>query len=643
MNQLLVQIRNQLPKSSWRPPKISELPSWRDAKRIGLDTETRDPDLKTLGPGVRRDGEIVGISFSIEDGPKHYLPFGHGIVEDNLDKKDVIRYIKDQVKVFKGTFVGANISYDLDYLLEEGIDFHSDIDFYDIQIAEPLIDELQDRYSLEAIAQKYLGVGKTTDLLKQAYAGYGIPKPGRDLWMLPARYVGPYAEDDADEPCRIARRQDRIIVEQDLQEVFALESKLMPVLVKMRRKGVRINTDKLRQIELWAKEEAWKAVKEIKKKTGVMIDPEDVMKPEGLVPVLEYIGVTIPLTPKTKKPSISKDLLESIDDPVAVAIRRTRKMFQLKHMFCDSIWTHLVDGRIHCTFNQLRKERNDEGSGDLRGAAYGRLSSENPNMQQQPARDPELGPLWRSIYIPEEGSQWASLDYSAQEPRMVVHFATLIKLPGAQEMADKYCNDPDMDNHQITADMMGIKRKDAKEIFLGLCYGMGGAKLCGKLGLPTAWKQFKNGETHEVAGPEGAALLSAFNLEVPFVKQLSKECQKKANQRGYIKTITGRRCRFPAIDFDKDMNAIKWDWTHKALNRLIQGSSACQTKSAMVQADAAGYELQLAVHDELDLSVENREQAEAVANIMRHCVKLLVPSKVDVEVGPSWGEVEEAA
>jgi DNA polymerase I-like protein with 3'-5' exonuclease and polymerase domains len=185
------------------------------------------------------------------------------------------------------------------------------------------------------------------------------------------------------------------------------------------------------------------------------------------------------------------------------------------------------------------------------------------------------------------------------------------------------------------ADLAEIKRKEAKSIFLGLCYGMGGAKLCRQLGLPTKMvTSYRSGKLIEVAGDEGQALLNRFNDLVPFVRQLAKKADVTAASRGFVRTLSGRRCRFPVR---KDGS---YDWTHKALNRIIQGSSADQTKRAMVEIARAGYALQLQVHDEIDLSVSSREEAEAVAEIMATCVPLEVPSVVDVEIGPSWGEAK---
>ena len=130
--------------------------------------------------------------------------------------------------------------------------------------------------------------------------------------------------------------------------------------------------------------------------------------------------------------------------------------------------------------------------------------------------------------------------------------------------------------------------------------------------------------------------MKTFDRKLPYVKALAKMCEQRAAQVGHIKTLSGRRCRFP------DKEGGGWDWTHKALNRLIQGSSADQTKMAMVAVEEAGYgeSVQLQVHDELDASVVDRKEAEAIAEIMETVVTLRVPSKVDVEIGPNWGEIK---
>jgi DNA polymerase I-like protein with 3'-5' exonuclease and polymerase domains len=622
--------------STWVAP--SNLPNWDGAKRIGIDIETYDPYLKKLGPSVRRGGFIAGVSFALEDGPAHYLPVRHE-GGGNLDIDMVLSYLRDQARSFKGTIVGANFTYDLDYLAEAGVEFPNVEWVRDVQIADPIINELHNSYRLQAISERWSLPGKDETLLNEACANWGIKKG--DMWRLPAKYVGEYAEHDARLPLLLLRKQERVIDDEGLWDIYNLESKVQPVVLRMRRHGIRIDLDQLERVRVWALKEEQEALTRIKQATGVNIPVDGVWAKEGIVAALRYIGAVLKETP-TGQPMIDKDVLAEIDHPVANDIARARKVNKLRTTFVESIHEHRIGDRIHCTFNQMRRTKD---TGDSIGARYGRLSSEHPNIQQQPSRD-DFAQMWRSIYVPDHpGQEWACMDYSQQEPRMLTHFAEMCRLDGAFKMADTYRKDPKADNHDMMTQLCypgsapgnkgwKQKRNQCKDIYLGLCYGMGSALLAHTLRLPTKHIVTRSGQTIEVAGDEAQAILDKFNQRAPFIKQLARRCEETARKRGYITTVLGRRCRFPTKPDGS------YDWCHKALNRLIQGSSADQTKEAMVKVDAAGFLLQLQNHDELDTSIDSRRQAEDIAGIMRTCVELNVPSKVDVEIGPSWGEVQ---
>lgn len=616
-----------MPKSNWSPPDISKLPTWEQAKRVALDIETNDPGLKRggLGPAVRRGGYMVGFSFAIEDGPSAYLPFAHD-GGDNIDRGQCMQYLADQLKCFRGEMVGANLQYDLDYLMEEGHDFSNVKRFRDVLIAEPLIDELQYRYNLNSVLGRHGLPPKDEGVLRQAASDFNID-PKKDLWRLPARFVGAYAEGDVTRPLQLLRRQERIIDDQDLWEVYDLESDVMPVLLKMKRRGVRVDLDQLDLVEKHTHAEEVKALRYVKDVTGIDIGVGNVWKAVAIAPALEAIGFK-PALNENGTPNIDKFILKKINHKVADAVLRARTVNKVRTTFAASIREHMVNGRIHCHFNQLR----NEGGDGLKGAAYGRLSSEKPNLQQQPSRDEELGPMWRKIYIPEEGCIWFADDYSQQEPRLTTHYAYMAGCRAAGKAVQTYIQDPNTDNHDFMAALTGLKRKDAKQIFLGLCYGMGGAKLAVSLGLPTKMVENRFGNMIEVAGDEAQGILDTFNAHAPYIKDLAKKAEKAALQRGYIVTLSGRRCRFP-----EDAKG-RYDWTYRALNRLIQGSAGDQTKRALVDVDKAGHFIQLQVHDEIDGSAESKAQADEVGVIMCDAYKLSVPSKVDVEVGPSWGE-----
>jgi DNA polymerase I-like protein with 3'-5' exonuclease and polymerase domains len=344
------------------------------------------------------------------------------------------------------------------------------------------------------------------------------------------------------------------------------------------------------------------------------------------------VGVTYGRT-ETGQPSFTKAWLDECGHPVAKMIVEAREVQKTYSTFLESyLGFSAKDGRVHTHFNQLR---NDEG-----GTVSGRLSASNPNLQQVPARHEVIGPLVRGLFLPEEGQLWAANDFSSQEPRLLVHYATLLDLPGAEKMANAYKENPDTDFHQMVADMAGIKRKAAKTIGLGLMYGMGKQKLANSLDLPL---------------DEASELIATFHSKVPFLKGTVDAVMKRIEHPasgGAIRTLLGRKCRFPlwepmewgvnkALPREQAIieygSRIKRAGTYKGLNRLIQGSAADQTKAGMVALAKAGFDIRLQVHDEIALSVRNRDEAREAADIMVKAVKLEVPSRVDVETGLSWG------
>ena len=217
-----------------------------------------------------------------------------------------------------------------------------------------------------------------------------------------------------------------------------------------------------------------------------------------------------------------------------------------------------------------------------------------------------------------------------------------MELRGAKDAGDAF-RTGDADFHQVVADMAGIPRKQAKNINLGLFYSMGVQKLSDSLGLTLE---------------EGKELFSQYHERVPFVKALSERAIRRAAEQGNIRTLLGRRCRFDKWEpsqfgtrkimdhktaYAEHGNAIKRAFTHKAMNRLIQGSAADMTKKAMQLLFEEGIIPHIQVHDELDFSVESEEQAVKIKEIMEHCVEIKVPVKVDVELGPNWGEAKDAS
>lgn len=628
------------PPITWRAPSMHALPSWAGAARVAIDIECRDDDLSALGPGVRRGGYICGVSFAIEDGPCHYLPIRHE-GGGNIDESTVLRYLRDQAADFTGTIIGAGLQYDLDYLWQYGVIFGRATRHACVQIAEGLLDELQDSYGLDDILKRRGLHGKREGELEAHARAWGV-HPKRGLWRLPAGAVGAYAEGDVRDLPALLRRQERELDDQGLQAAWDTECKVLLALLRMTRRGIRVHVDRLEEISTWARGIVAEQMAALFAATGVRV--KSPANANQLEPALEALGFAVPTTPikiseKTGKEvggnaSITNEWLTGLKHPVADLIVKARDFHKLDTSFCNGVRKHLIGDRLHPSFKQMRGGADDEDDDD-EGARFGRTASRHPNAQNQPIRNKLYGKRWRSIYIPEDGEFWACGDYSQQEPRTTVHYAELCGLTGASTFADRYRNDPLTDSHTLFAEISGLSRDLAKPVFLGLCYGMGGGKLADTLGLPTEIKHKRDGSTYLGAGPEAQAILDQFNARVPFVRELAYLVSDKAKAKGFILLIDGRRCRFPKHPDGS------YDWTFKALNRLVQGSAAIQTKNALIALDSGGFAPRLTVHDEFDFSTGTESRAREAAGIMSAALPLKVPSRVDVKIGTDYGNLRK--
>lgn len=650
-----------VPDSTWKAPRLSSLPSWKGAKRVALDTEFADKDLRRLGIGARRGAKICGYSFAIEgheNGRGYYVPLRH-VGGDNVeDPGQALAYLRDNLGGFEGELAVANGNVDLDLLFYEGIkpDYNKCI-VRDVQILAPLIWELHFSYSLNNILLREGFNPKDETLLLEALRTYGGPDAGKEIiHVLPARFVGPYGEWDA--ACLLPLLRALEAKAGHLTQVWDLESRLLPVLLKIRQRGVLIDQPKLDMIDDWSLKEEKKTLDEIRILTGRSVAVGDCMKAEVMASVLESCGVVVGKTP-TGMPSVTTASLAAIQGhPIGKLIRYTRQVFKLRSTFVDSIRRHMTAGnRIHGTMKQIvgSNDKNERS-----GAAFGRISHSSPNLAQQPSSGP-FASLWRSIYIPEPGAEWGVCDLSQQEPRWVTHFAEANGCRGAFEAAEAYRTNPRTDNHDLTAKMTGLDRKYAKAVFLALCYGEGGAKLCRhQLKLPTrwrvtvehnqpayfatqeeavAWRKQQRGRARvlEVAGEEGQKILTTFNERMPFVRALSDLCMKKAEETGMLRLLAGRVLHFPLA---RDGS---YDYTYKAGNKIIQGNSGIQVKLAMLRIDSEMPDtwIQMQRHDDLAGSFSSRKEAKDVAKIMTTVVKARVPFRCDVEMGTSDGDIHQ--
>jgi len=612
-------------QSDWVAP--DSFPNLSNAKEIAIDLETCDPNMESMGPGwPRNDGYVVGYAVAVE-GWAGYFPVAHS-GGGNLDKRRVERWIMD-VLASPADKIMHNAAYDCGWLKASGFTINGRI--IDTMIAAPLLDENRFSFALNSLGFDYLKETKSEAGLRQAAGDFGV-HPKKELWKLPAMYVGNYAEQDAALTLKLWQHFKVKLRQDDVESIFDLETRLLPVLLGITERGIRFDRNKCEQtIDALIKREK-ELHAQIKTLSGIGVD---IWAAASIAKAFDKLGVVYPKT-DTGLPSFTKSFLDECPHQIGKMIIEARETNKTHSTFLQPYLNFSAkDGRIHPHVNQLR---NDDG-----GTVSGRLSMNNPNLQQVPARHEIIGPMVRGLFLPEEGQLWASNDFSSQEPRLLVHYASLLDLPGAEVMVDAYKANPDTDFHQMVADMAGIKRKAAKTIGLGLMYGMGVAKLSNQLDL-----------THD----EAKDLIQTFHTKVPFLKGTVNAVMRRIEHPasgGAIRTLLGRKCRFPlwepmewgsnkALPYEQAVveygSRIKRSGTYKGLNRLIQGSAADQTKMAMVALHEAGETLLLQVHDEIVLSVADRGQAERAAEIMANCVKMEIPNRVDVEIGPNWGEAK---
>jgi len=610
-----------MPPTEWLPPE--EFPDLTQACEIAIDLETKDPNLNIrMGSGsVVGVGEVVGVSVATENFCAYY-PIAHE-GGGNLDRQMVLKWLKDVLNT-PADKIFHNAMYDVCWLQSLGLKINGRI--IDTMIAAGLVNENRLRYDLNGICRDYIGKGKDEAALYEAAKSWGVD-PKAEMYRLPAMYVGTYAERDAQLTLELWQVLKKEILTQDIESIFKMEMELFPCLVDMRFLGVRVNQEQAAIEKKTLIEQERKMLGEVYVETKIEVQ---IWAARSIAKVFDKLGLPYERTVKTEAPSFTKNFLANHPHHVVKCIAKAREINKAHTTFIDTILKHSQKGRIHAEINQLRSEGG--------GTVTGRFSMNNPNLQQVPARNKELGPRIRSLFIPEEKCKWGCFDYNQQEPRLVVHYASELNLYGVDEVVQSYKNE-DADFHKIVADMANIPRLQAKTINLGLFYGMGKNKLQAELG---------------VSKLKAEELFKTYHDKVPFVKQLMDATMKRAQDSGKIRTLLGRLCRFhlwepnqfgihKALPHDQAIlehgPGIRRAFTYKALNKLIQGSAADMTKKAMIDLHKEGIIPHIQVHDELDISVKDDKEAKQIVQIMESSVALEVPNKVDYESGDNWGNI----
>lgn len=616
-----------------------------DANIIAIDIETCDPSITAgLGAGELRDGYICGVSLATDTGVSEYYPVAHaqGV---NLKKEALYDYLNKELGNDYQIKIGHNIMYDVRYLAQAGVAVKGEL--YDTEIAEGLLDENKGSggYSLESVATKYTGKGKDSELLYTYLAAHFGGKPTRkaqakNIWRAPGDIVRAYAISDVVQPLAVFEKQKKLLKEQNLFDLFEMECSLLPMLMSMRKRGVRIDTDRVEILKVQFKQDIDVCEKEVYKLFGKEFN---LKSSKQLSEEFESLGITGKKT-ATGKLSTAKAALTLFQHPAAKRLLELREMNTLLNTFLTGYCTnHLINGRLHC---ELHSMKSDQG-----GTVTGRFSCSDPNLQNIPKKQKSIV---RSLFLPDNDDIWYSDDLSQIEYRLLVHYATGAS---AEEARQAYISNPATDYHDYVKQLITQKtqremsRSNVKAINFGLMYTKGKKSLAADLGLSLQ---------------EAEDLFNMYHSSLPYVIQTQRKFAARANQRGYIHTILKRRRRFelwePAI-YDPDSlkrpplphaealekyGAIKRAKVKDALNAGLQGGCADLMKLSMLEiwkagiCDVLGAPL-ITVHDELNWSIPQTKIAleahQAAVDIMSNCYKLKVPLLVSSKRGKNWGDL----
>lgn len=643
-----------MPESTWIPP--TELPDLSNETEVAIDIETKDDFLaKDMGPGfIVNAGYICGISVAWRD-QAIYIPIQH-YDTTCFSFEQIRRWLKSLAQQNHTRFIFHNFQYDWGWI-ESIFKVPPPVNIDDTGAMASMINENLDSYSLESLCQWQGLPGKDETLLIEITSMYKVKVKDmkKYLWKIPGKYVGPYAEQDAKSTLDLARKLRPLLAEEQLEPAYQTERDLFPITLKMKQQGIRVNTLRVEELISEINKRCKDELYQLSSAIGQKIDIKHLRSNRWLVEEFQEHGLKYPRT-MIGQPSFEKSFMEKHEHWLPRSVHLIRHLTDLADKFLTTyIKKHTHRGRVYPTLHQFRS---DEG-----GTRSHRFSYSDPALQQMPSRDDKFAPLIRSCFIPENDGFWCSIDYRQQEYRLIVYVAEVLRATGASVAANRYRTDPSTDFHDYVASITRLERRRAKDVNFAKSYGAGVKKFALMTGM---------GEE------EAETTMKQYDTELPFVRQTAEQFSRLA-QRGYIIMIDGARSHFnlwepvyrdwnreyemkkqnSKIDthpcFEEEYTRRKEDskhpwygerskraFTHKAFNRMIQGSAARQIKRAMVDIHKAGFLALLQMHDELGFSLTNKKDANLIAEIMENAAPMVtIPMTTDIEYGPSWGELKK--
>ena len=548
-------------------------------------------------------------------------------------------------------YVNHNAKFDTHMLLNDGVILDRSKTRCSTMRA-CLINEHLNEYNLDAIATRYLKIGKYGDIYQELADQFGgrvtRSVQMKNLHLAPVEIVAKYAERDAEVALRLWAWQETELKRQGLLGVENLENRLYPHIFQMERDGIRVDLAKAEEQTMALDIKIKAGQKDLDNLAGFAVNPN----PSGSInklfsPTKDGSGRwvacdgTVLESTDAGKPSFNKEALERMKHPAAGMILRLRKLIKTRDTFIGGhILGHARNGRVHPNINQTKGD-------ETGGTGTGRLSYTNPALQQIPARDKEIAAIVRPIFLPEVGHGWTYGDLDQHELRIFHHY---VKNPA---VVKSYCENPDLDGHQIVADLTGLPRNapksggaNAKQINLAMVFNMGGGELADRMNLPWTWERFKDakGEVHEYkkAGPEAEAIMNKYYDMVPGVREIAQKARSIAKSRGHVKTLFGRHIRFPGGQF-----------THKASGLVYQGTAADLNKDNIIRVaeylarECPEARVLLNIHDEtsasLPLNSDWRKLCRGMRDVIQDRPEIRVPLRIDFsELAPNWWEATKA-
>lgn len=634
-----------VPETTWET--LRELPDLKNISEMAVDTETRDVGLASArGPAwPYKNGHVCGVGIATSEGA-FYVPLQHPDSEC-YDRDAFVRWLTHHFSSKKTRFIFQNAHYDLGWI-------RADLDVKPPELVDDTmamavsLDENRadtgDGYSLDALCGWQGIPGKDETVLREAAAAYCLD-PKSEMWKLPARFVGQYAEQDPASTLALARSLRPLLDAQDVTAAYQLEMDIVPCVHEMRWRGVRVDLDRAAQAQAQLRKQRDLVLRQIGDKLKHTVSMDEMRSARWLEKAYDEEGLAYERTKKNDQGQFESKTMRLHAHWLPRLIAAARDADQAENKFLGQyIMAYAHRGRLHANINQYLSQQDDEGSTGAKGTRTSRFSYSDPPLQQMPNRNEDIAAIIRGAFLPEEGETWGALDYSQQEYRLIVHYAEKMDLAKSHEAGDRYRGDPNTDFHDMVAEMTGLERKPAKDTNFAKSYGAGVKKFASMTGMSLE---------------RAAATMKQYDTELPFVKELNKECQTQAEKRGYIRMIDGARMHFdlwePTWRGDdeaysppklRDAAVAHWGvdrrlrraYAHKAMNGLIQGSAARQTKTAMRDIWRAGLPVPLLqLHDELGFSFSREKDAHECARVMREAIPLLVPMKVDAEFGSTWG------